>query len=227
MIRRRWGVFLFTSSRGGETERKSGREEEREESKCNLLCSVKRARLHPFLMPELWTTQCVSEVSQSSGAIDRRSGQRTQGWKTRTESRGIKEERESKPHREGLPGRNSQTAEGRKVNTRAAGTTFYPFSRSSRTNPSYTQTRTTILLCNQSFDFEASWKLGDRVSLCMIHSQGGVSQRIWPWWAGDGATPTGTLMDWGRRLTWGGRKRRARLRPGAAMWTSGTRTRPA
>lgn len=33
--------------------REGGRKGERKESKCNLLFPVKRARLHPFILPEL------------------------------------------------------------------------------------------------------------------------------------------------------------------------------
>lgn len=38
-----------------------------------------------------------------------------------------------------------------------------------------------FLFWNQFLDFEGSRKLGDRAGLCMIHSEGCVSQRIWPW----------------------------------------------
>ncbi len=49
----------------------------------------------------------------------------------------------------------------------------------------------------------------------------------WPWWAGDGPTPTAALMDSVRKVTCGGRRRAARPGRGTATQKVARRTRPA
>lgn len=171
----RWGLF-YTSSRGEtdtESEREGGRKGERKESKCNLLFPVKRARLHPFILPELWTIQCVPEVF---------SDVRSHWSEVRAENRGVKDRnRESggiKQVRENSAGNDLQVSQtrrqrGERSTWGSAGRLLEHFEIfSGKTCLQLLTWSRRVSLWNQFLNSEVFW---NRTGLCMIHSPGCLS----------------------------------------------------
>ena len=69
------------------------------------------------------------------------------------------------------------------------------------------------------------WQQPEILAVCHISFCTGSVTKRWPWWAGAGEIPTGAPTGWGTRATWGGTRRTAHPRRGAATWKPAMMTR--